>query len=313
MNVAWIGGGSLGLLFAGKFALAGLPARLVVRSSEQLHILVQKGLKLTDDQGRSLTASLSCVGLPEDTRGCGHSPDWVALMVKQTHLDDRFIRQLTDWLHRHAPRANLLCFQNGLGHVERLSRSIAAERIFVAVTTEGALRLGPGEVVHSGRGHTFVGHPADETLNDSPALKKVCGLLSQAGFNTSVSKNINEKVWTKVLINAAINPLTALLGVRNGELLEAKQWRVLMRDIVDEGLTIAQAEGVQLPETLWEEVEDVCRRTAANRSSMLEDVSRRRTTEVDSINGSLCRLADKHRLAVPVNRTLLRLVEGLHR
>jgi len=137
-------------------------------------------------------------------------------------------------------------------------------------------------------------------------------LLRQAGFAVEVALDIEGILWGKAVVNAAINPLTALWRVPNGELLATADRRALLADLAREAAAVAAARGITLPyPDPVARVEEVCRATAANRSSMLQDIERGRPTEIDSINGVI--VAEGRRLAVPtpLNETIWRLVRGM--
>ncbi len=235
---------------------------------------------------------------------------YILLTVKQTDMTP----QLAALVARLAgSNGVVVCLQNGVGHVELLRSSIPAERLLVAVTTEAALRLSDREALHTGRGETWIGAavPGIETAVGARLQKKLAEQLELAGFRSMVSNEITTRVWRKWLVNVCINPLTAILQVRNGELLQLPHARELMHRLLAEALTVAKASGVKLPADMPQQVEDVCRRTAANRSSMLQDVLAGRRTEIEAITGSLVRLGEQHGLAMTVNRSLYELVRAL--
>jgi 2-dehydropantoate 2-reductase len=125
-------------------------------------------------------------------------------------------------------------------------------------------------------------------------------------------ENVESQVWGKLVISSAINPLTALLRVKNGELLERPSARALMGELAHETASVAKTLGVALPFPDSERaVEEVVQRTAENQSSMLQDVLRGAETEIDAINGAVLRLAEKGNLQVPVNRTVWSLVKAI--
>lgn len=302
VNVLWIGGGSLGLLYAAKCTLAGAGRHgLLVRTKDQVHKVRAQGLELME-QDRRFTAFLPCVNHPKEVSGC----KWIALMVKQAHFqEERLIDQLRH-LSSRFPEANWACFQNGIGHMEQLSQWIPAERLHYAVSTEGARRLGATAVEHTGRGTTLIG--AIGTADTAVAQKKLIKTLDAAGFDVQASNQIKETVWKKLLINAVINPLTALWRVKNGELLDGEERRRAMRELFDESRLVAAYEGVDIPPSHWDQVLTVCRNTANNHSSMLQDILHGRRTEMEWINGSLLRLGAKHGLHLPMTESIVRRI-----
>jgi 2-dehydropantoate 2-reductase len=137
-------------------------------------------------------------------------------------------------------------------------------------------------------------------------------MLRQAGFVVNVSENVQSLVWGKMIVNSAINPLTAILRVKNGQLLILPPARVLMGDLARETAMVAKTLGVELPFPSPERAaEKVAERTAENQSSMLQDVLRGAPTEIDAINGAVIRLAVENNFQVPVNKTIWSLVKAI--
>jgi 2-dehydropantoate 2-reductase len=197
-----------------------------------------------------------------------------------------------------------ITLQNGLGNYETLTQRLGLSRVVLGTTTTGATLLGPGLARAGGEGiisiqrHQAVG-PIDEAL-------------ASAGFQTQIVQDAKSLVWGKLVINAAINPLTAILRVQNGELLERTPARDLMRALATEAAQVALVEKITLPfSDAVSTVEDVARKTAQNHSSMLQDVLRNAPTEIDAINGAVVQTAQKHNLETPVNWVCWKLVKAL--
>ncbi|PYI54598.1 ketopantoate reductase family protein [Paenibacillus flagellatus] len=318
MNIVCVGAGSIGMLAAAKLAAAGADVALVARTERQAALLNGEGLALR--QGDTETVCrvpaysferLAEDRLPERLEGA----DWIMLTVKQQHLSEPLLALLGAMAAGNGG-GRLLCFQNGIGHAERLSRFVHPSRLFLAVTTEGAKKLSGREVAHTGAGSTWIG-PAfgnDEPGTASPeidnAQKKAVKTLNEAGFRTFPSNQMMEIVWNKLLINAVVNPLTALLRVRNGELLATERRIGLMRRLLDEGTAVAKACGIPVRDDVWEQIVDVCAKTADNASSMLQDVSSGRPTEIDWINGAIVERARRFGIPVPVHETVCDLVKA---
>lgn len=197
-----------------------------------------------------------------------------------------------------------LTLQNGLGHRELLSGALGEGRVAVGVTTMGARLIAPGVVEITGEGPFYLG--------DHPRLDPLVKLLRRAGLEIQSTADIEVLLWRKLAINAGINPLTAILRVENGYLVQDPAANRLMRAAAREVAAVAQAGGVTLGFSEdGKEAEDVARRTAGNRSSMFQDVLESRPTEIESITGAVVRAADDLGVDVPVNRTLLDLVRSI--
>jgi len=196
-----------------------------------------------------------------------------------------------------------LTLQNGLGNIEVLEAAVGPERAALGVTTAGATMLGPGTVRAGGSGPTHVA--------PHPRLEPLVELLEKSGFEVHAASDLMSLLWGKLVVNTGINALTALLEVRNGELLENSHARSLMNAAAQETARVAEAQGVKLPyDDPSQEVERVARRTAENESSMLQDIRRGAPTEVDAINGAVVREGERLGVPTPVNGSLWNLVRA---
>ena len=143
-------------------------------------------------------------------------------------------------------------------------------------------------------------------------LDELVALMRSAGLDAELSADPRSLVWSKVLINAGINPLTAILGVRNGALLENEAARGLMAGLVREGASVMQR--LSMAPAYGDPVaraEEVCRLTAANYSSMYMDIKNGQPTEIDFINGALAREGAAAGVPCPLNGAMTQLVHAL--
>ena len=208
-----------------------------------------------------------------------------------------------------APDGLAITLQNGLGNLEVLAAHVGTGRAVQGITALGASTRGePGRLYPGGSGPT--------TLGTTPAtrarLETFAALLHQAGLETHVVADVAGLVWGKLVVNAAINPLTALLRCPNGALLDSGWARELMADAARETAAVATAQGIALPYAdPVAQVEAVARATAANQSSMLSDVQRGAPTEIETINGAVVRAGAAAGIPTPVNTMLYRLVKAL--
>lgn len=232
---------------------------------------------------------------PLDCRGASF-----ALVLVKSWQTERTAAMLAECL---SPGGVAVTLQNGLGNLEALRARLGAERSALGVTTMGATLVGPAHVRVGGNGPTYVAR--------HPRLESPLALLRQAGFEVEVEDDMPSVQWGKLAVNAGINPLTALLRIPNGALIEDEQARAVMGAAAREAAAIASALGVRLPyRDAAAQAEDVARRTAANRSSMLQDISRGAPTEIDAINGAVADAGERLHVPAVVNRTLWRLVRA---
>jgi len=224
----------------------------------------------------------------------------VLVKAFQTQAAGQVLRR---WL---APDGVAVTLQNGLGNLESLVEALGEERAALGVTTVGATLVQPGHVRAGGNGPTRVArHPRTPSLVD---------LLRTAGLDAELADDALGLAWGKLVVNCAVNPITALMRIPNGGLLlpeASPAWGVAC-DAAAEAARVARAVGIRLPyDEPRAELERVLHRTAANRSSMLQDVEGARPTEVEAITGAVVARAEEHGVPVLVNRLLLALVRSL--
>ena len=280
-------------LFGGRLA-SHAEVTLLGGWAEGLEALRVHGIRLQEN-GETLTASVKVTDDPSECKGAQS-----ALVLVKSWQTEAAGNMLAKCL---APEGVALTLQNGLGNIEVLEAAIGAARAALGVTTSGATLLGPGKFRAGGSGPTYVApHPRLEPLVD---------LLETARFEIHAAPNLVSLVWGKLAMNAGINALTALLDVRNGELLERPHARRLMNEAAIETARVAEAQGIQLPyDDPSHEVEGVATRTAENESSMLQDILRGAPTEVDAINGAVVREGERCGVLTPVNWSLWNLVRA---
>ncbi|MGA2490037.1 MAG: 2-dehydropantoate 2-reductase [Anaerolineales bacterium] len=292
MNILIIGSGALATLFAARLSGAGINVTMLGTWPEGLAALREGGARLEGDGDYTVQATNN----PADCRGMKF-----ALVLVKSWQTERAARQLPDCL---AGDGLVVTVQNGLGNDEILSGVLGPMRVSRGVTTLGATLLAPGFVRSGGEGAV--------TLEIHPQLAGLQEMLRAARFDLRVVEDAQPFVWGKLLVNAAINPLTALLRVKNGELIANQPARELMGELAQEAASVAKALGVTLPFSNPERaVEEVAQRTASNISSMLQDILRGAPTEVDAINGAVVRKGEEKNVPTPVNQMIWSLVKAL--
>jgi 2-dehydropantoate 2-reductase len=201
-----------------------------------------------------------------------------------------------------------LTLQNGVGNFERISEVVGEASTIVGVTAQGATLLEPGRIRHGGNGLTVVGEFRGEP---SDRVRTVVDCLSEAGIQTQAGVNMQQLIWQKLMVNVGINAITALTGIRNGQINTIPDAGLLCRAAVEEALLVAERKGFRFEGDMVERVFAVAEATSRNRSSMGQDVDRRRPTEIDAINGAIVSYGKEMDLPVVVNETLTRLVRTL--
>ncbi len=288
MKIAVIGPGAMGCLFAARLAESGVKTILVDYKPDRAARLQKSGITVEGQEG-TLTAK------PGIATQVPARQDLVIVLVKA--YATRGLRLLSGQA--------ILTLQNGLGNIETLCTSVGSANVLAGTTCEAATLLGEGRTKHVASGVTAVG--AWTSCPVQPALEA----LTNAGFQVEETESPGQMLWEKMAINAGINPLTALLNVSNGKLLERRESRQLMRDLVVEAAKVAAMEGYRFPHSLVERAEEVCMETRENISSMLQDIRAGRQTEIEAISGEIMRRAQQVSLPTPRTRVIWQLIKGL--
>ena len=301
MKTAIVGAGAMGSLFGALLSEAGNDVWLYDVWHEHVDAINRNGLQI-EREGVTREARIPATTDP----GKIDRTELVILFVKstQTETASGIARQLAD------DTGSVLTLQNGMGNADIIAEYIDPERILAGTTSHGATLLEAGSIRHAGVGPTTLG-AWSTTETGFENARRVADFFTTAGIETKAVEDVHSVVWNKLLINIGINAITALSGIKNGQLPDLECTRDISRAAVEEAMTLARAVGVQINEDAVEHVLKVAQATAANRSSMGQDVDNRRQTEISTINGYVVREANKHGIDVPVNRTLTGLVETL--
>lgn len=206
-------------------------------------------------------------------------------------------------------KTRILTLQNGLGNTEVISEAVGSEKVIGAVTSLGATLLESGRVSWAGKGETVLGRLDGKIPVEMRAIRE---LFKCAGLSVRISRDIKGLLWSKLIINVGINALSAIVRRPNGSLLESEYTRSVMRDSVTEAVRVAKKKRVKLIyDDPLAKVEAVCEATAANYSSMLQDILHKKKTEIDFLNGVIVRHAKELGIPVPVNAVLVNIIKAL--
>ena len=301
MKVAVIGAGAMGSLFGALLAEGGHEVWLCDIWQDHIEALKQNGLKI-EWEGQIRNVRLNATS---DPRQIGES-ELVLIFVKSTQTKSaaESAALLT------GPNGWVMTLQNGMGNAEIIAEHTPPSRILAGTTAHGATMLGAGSIRHAGAGPTTVGMWAGGE-KEFQIARKIADQFTQAGIEATAVEAVRPVIWDKLLVNVGINAITALTGIKNGQILDLELTRELSRAAVEEAAAVAQAQGIEIRKDPTAHVFQVAAATAANRSSMGQDVDHHRPTEINAINGFVAREADRMGFAAPVNRTLTALVETM--
>jgi 2-dehydropantoate 2-reductase len=279
---------------------SGTDVILIRRDKEQVEHVKTNGLKLEGASGDKLVRP----AITNDPADAGKVD--LAIVLVKAYDTEAAVPAISAILKNDGA---VLTLQNGVGNFEILEKAFPG-RVLLGTTTNGALALGPGRVRHTGIGQTHFGEADGK---ESDRTRAIAEMLEKLDFGpVHVTDNAMGSVWSKLVINAAINAPGTILRVRNGGIIESDAGRRLIHNVVEECLAVVRAKGIRLifddPEA---QVIVVCEGTATNLNSMFQDIRLGRKTEIDFINGAVAREADALSVPAPTNRTLALIIEAM--
>ncbi|WP_404440255.1 putative 2-dehydropantoate 2-reductase [Stutzerimonas chloritidismutans] len=298
MNSTWhvLGAGSLGGLWATRLFRAGLPVRLVLRSTNRLaEYQVAGGLKLVE-QGVSRIYRVPAE-LADATE-----PITRLLVACKAYDAEAAIAEVAP---RLSTGSEILLLQNGLGSQQAIAARWPESRCVFVSSTEGAFRQAGFDIVHAGQGHNWLGEAGQ---SGPPSWLTE---LEAANIPYSWTHAVMTKLWRKLAINCAINPLTVLHDCRNGDLLAYREQVHRLCDELSELLVACNQGGAA--DGLEAEVLRIIEATANNYSSMHQDVKSGRRTEISYLLGQACQAAHEQGLEVPELSGLLQQIQAFLR
>ena len=297
--VTIIGSGALGSLFA-AFLEPHCDVSMLSHWPEQIEAIRSDGLACQDTDGQRTRHDIA---VTNDVREL--APVRLALVLVKSYQTARAAFELAPVL---AADGVAITLQNGLGNYEILEKALGYGHVAQGVTAQGATMLGPGQVHHAGHGLTNI----SGLEGKNRLLDDFIDLLNRAGLKAALASDVTSLQWGKLAVNAGINPLTAILGVKNGYLLEHEPARCVMCAASLEVEKVARTMGISLPyDDVITWVLEVAHATADNVSSMLQDVLRGAQTEIDAINGAVASYGKQSGVPTPVNLALWREVKDL--
>lgn len=304
MRIAVIGSGSLGLLWASRMARLSYEVTVVTRTIQQHEQIVQAGICCEELDGEIIhTYVHSC---PIEFAGELPPFDIIFITVKQYQLNN-IMAMVQSCSH---PFTQIIFWQNGLGQEDAIQLLQYRPDTYVAITTEGAYRKSEAQVAHTGQGETWIGTFPHQN-KWKPLLREFIQQLQQVVVSPIMETDaIFQRMWEKLAVNAVINPLTSILEVPNGELVHLGFDQVI-ENITAETCQVARSLGIELDHVKTvKKIKEVCRLTAPNTSSMLQDIQRGTLTEIDAINGAILRYAKEHNIPIYYHELLYALVKA---
>lgn len=302
MKIAVIGAGAMGSLYGGRLAQGGEQVWLLDTWEEHIRAIKEDGLMIVAPEG-TVVLRLPATTQPEEIGVV----DLVIILVKAN-----VTRQAANTAAALVgPGTLVLTLQNGLGNAEKLAEVLGPERVIVGTTSMGSMLLGPGRVRDGGKGPTHIGKLDGHVSRD---VYEIAATFSRSGLYTTVASNLPQLLWGKLALNAALSPISALTGLTNGQLAECDDSVALMKNVLGEVEAVAKAQGIQLPyDNPLTHLLGLMRSTRDNRTSMLEDIRRKRPTEIAALSGEVIKLGQQLGIPTPTNEILIELVKTIEK
>lgn len=302
MKTCVLGAGALGSSIGGLLTEAGVEVHLVDTWKEHVSAMQRNGLLLREPD----TDRVIRVRATDDVRTLG-SVDLMIVLVK-SYLTESAIRSAKSLVGRDTV---ILSLQNGLGNEEIIAEVFGKDHVLGGITYAGGVLLAPGHVLTGRRGKlTYIGELDGRRTARADRIKE---LFDSAGIETIVADNISEKIWSKLLVNVAVGPLSVITGLPHAAMARVEDVVRCAEVAVAEAAEVARASGtflaVEDPAQIWRLATQGL--PAGHKSSMLQDIEKGSRTEIDFINGAVVRLAERCGVPAPVNRTLVAGVKGI--
>jgi len=293
MSISVIGAGALGTFYSTMLAGSGQDVTLVCREKD-VEIL-KKGISVTGTLEKTAHPDISAVPQASDIIFVTVKTYDVMSAVKNIPLK---------------PDTLVVIVHNGIGVDEGTAAILGKGHVCVGISYSGVTFLEPGKVRLAGYTETVLGS-VEPAVEDK--LGMVREILEKAGLKARIADDIRSAQWEKLYANIAINPITALTGLNNGMLLEIPELKALVAKVVTEAASVSRSQGIKTGVDPLENAFKVIRDTYNNRSSMLQDVTRGRRTEIDALNGKVCEMGRKAGVPTPYNDTITALVKGVEK
>jgi len=299
VRITLVGCGALGGLFAARLLAAGEDVQMLQRPGKRLEDLRRKGLRFREASGERSVFFPPLASSPEEL-----PPAPLVIVAVKAWSTSSVAPFMPGLLEKHGW---VLTVQNGLGNAEILAEKVEERSIVLGPCTYGARLDSEGSVCAAGEGELLLG-----PFRKERDLAPLQALFEHAGFRTILREDPLPLLWEKLILNAAINPLSALARCSNGDLLASEDLRKIMEKLVWEALQVARGEGVALDhQECLEKCFSVCRKTGSNRNSMLQDVEAKRPTENDAISGQVVLRGRRRGIPVPCTEDIWHLLRGV--
>jgi 2-dehydropantoate 2-reductase len=298
MRVCVVGAGAVGSLFAAHLAqVDGVEVWAYDVSHPHVDAINERGLRLIGEA--DLIADVRATAYSAELPACDFGIVATKSMFTGTAIDES----------AHAFTGGAVAsVQNGVGNEEAIAEHV--ERVIRGTTFPAGRLVEPGVVYMDTRGDTWLG-PFEPRPASMEQVTRLAEAISAGGMNTVALPDARGAQWTKLIFNAATNPIGALTRLTHGRVVELAETRRLVSQLVAEGTAVAEALGITLDSDPDELVDHAAEVAYEHRASMLQDVLAERPTEIDAMNGGIVRFGREQAVPTPLNEAIVALIKGL--
>jgi len=304
MKIAVIGAGAMGSVMGAQLKAGGNDVTLIDVAREALDAINSRGLIVQDKTGTQQTVPIRATDKPAEVGPV----DLILVFVKCYHTEAA-VRNAAPLM---GPDTMVLSLQNGWGNGPRIGAIVGEEKLLLGVCYHSATVLGPGHVLHAGKGMTFIGE-----LNGSMTerLQSLAATFQKANIDVTATAHVLKEIWSKLALNVATLPTSATLRITAERLLDTPDMQQLMHGLLREVVAVAQAQKIPLDfNERWEAITGLLKKLAPNtKGSMLQDVENRRRTEIDVINGAIVEAGRRFGIPTPYNDAMVWMVKALEK
>jgi 2-dehydropantoate 2-reductase len=298
VRVCVVGAGAVGSLFAAHLAqVEDVEVWAYDVSQPQVDAINQNGLRLTGEA--DLVGRVRATSDPSELPACEFG-----IVATKSMFTGAAIAQSA---HAFSDGA-VASVQNGVGNEEAIAEHV--ERVIRGTTFPAGRVVEPGVVNMDTRGDTWLG-PFEPRPAPMDRVRRLAEAITAGGMNTKALEDARGAQWTKLIFNAATNPIGALTQLTHGRVVELSETRRLVTQLVDEAKAVADALGITLDSDPDELVDHAAKVAYEHRASMLQDVLARRATEIDALNGGIVRFGCEQGVPTPLNETIVALIKSL--
>ena len=299
MRIYMIGAGAMGGVYGGLLARAGYDVTLIDPREDHIRKIQREGITVEGVRGTHV------IGLPAQCDYAGLPPADLAIIFTDSNSTGDAAKAIRQMLN---PEGFALTLQNGIGNVEALIAELGRQRVIAGVSMNSAANPAAGRSAYTNVGMTSIG---ELDGRDTPRVKQVAEMLNKAEIPTEIVPDPMNWIWGKFVLNCGVNALTAITGLRGGEIYRTPEVSALQDRVIDEIMAVVERKKLKLPEKdPRKKIKDHCA-IRYNKPSMMQHIEQGRRTEIEALNGALVREARALGIAVPYNEAVVAVVKGL--